>query len=109
MCVCVRMCIFMCIFGFKKAQTTYLHSMFFTYKTNTVTSRLSSSRFFAKILRGQPLDPGLTAEIQPTAVEVWRVGVGGEGCRGSPVDSNQDSTPSSTNESLTDICYSITI
>lgn len=82
-CVCVCICIFMCIFGFRfmyifgfgrLKQNIYMIWYVLHFKKNLDISPFIIT-FLAKILRGQPLDPGLTAEIQPTAVEVWQLGL----------------------------------
>ena len=66
------LCVSLVLEGSNKTFTWY--DMFFTSKKNLDISPFIIT-FLAKILRGQPLDPGLTAEIQPTAVEVWQLGL----------------------------------
>lgn len=60
---------------FWKAQTKHLHDMICSSLQKNLDISPFIITFLAKILRGQPLDPGLTAEIQPTAVEVWQLGL----------------------------------
>ena len=114
-CVCLRMCILMCIFGFRfmyifgfgrLKQNIYIICSSLPKKPWHIAFHL---HVFSQDTKRPTIGPRFDSRNPTNSSGSLAVGVGGWGCRGSPFYSNQDSTPSSTNESLTDICYAITV
>ena len=100
------LCVSLVLEGSNKTFTWY--DMFFTSKKNLDISPFIIT-FFSQDTKRPTIGPRFDGRNPTNSSGSLAVGVGGWGCRGSPFYSNQDSTPSSTNESLTDICYAITV
>ena len=105
------MCIFgfgfMCIFGFGRLkQNIYIICSSLPKNPWHIAFHL---HVFSQDTKRPTIGPRFDGRNPTNSSGSLAVGVGGWGCRASPFYSNQDSTPSSTNESLIDICYSITV